>query len=146
LGSESLRETIRKILVDEETSEKGKLMACTLRVLSLYNGVLWFREIVNEIKSFILTVEGEEKCMKINHKVLNDAIEELKRLGIVGYTIRLRSLFNMSRPVEEPLVRLVDLPSTLNTLMMIDEKFRRYIVEREKALESIRKVRKFEDE
>lgn len=139
---EGLRKAIIDIIRSEGVSEDYALIANTIRVLSLYGGTLWLREIANEIMSFTATVEGFE--VKVELEELRRAINILKGRGIVDYEVRFRSIPYLERSIEEPLVKLKNPLLTIDVLREVDGKYLKFIEEREKALESLRRLRSSE--
>ena len=128
----SMEDKLKEVLSSDE--ENYVLMADIVRVLALYYGVLWMGEIVNEIKSFRSTIEGVD-VEELDANAVRKAVEALKEMGIISYEIKTRSSFTGITPVTDLLVKLVDHSLTLNMLAS-DERFRRYLVEREKVFRS----------
>lgn len=117
------------------SSEKGlkKLMADILRVLMLYNGVLWISELYREVPMFHGTL-GEERIE--NEEDINKAVSKLVEMKIVKMEGRLRGSLAPEGFVREKFVYIVDHSFIMN-IVSKDSKFRRFIAERERIFREI---------
>jgi len=130
-GLSELETRILELLSSEKDPEK--LMADILRVLMLYNGVLWISELYREVPMFHGTL-GEERVK--NKEDINDAVSKLVEMKIVQIEERLKGSFASEGFIREQLVYVTD-QSFILKIVSKDSKFRKFIAERERIFREI---------
>ncbi len=113
--------------------EPEKLMADILRVLMLYNGVLWISELYREVPMFHGTL-GEERVE--NTEDIDNAVSKLVEMEIVKMEERLKGSFASEGFEREQLVFVIDRSCVLKTIQK-DSKFRKFIAERDRIFREI---------
>ena len=111
---------IRNILKSDE------LAGDILRVLSMFNNVLWESEIKWEIRSMNSTLNKKMDLSRVS-----DKLEMLSENGLLSLDRRIRSGAS-GKPVEEYIVRLLH-PETVSDILQEDDKYRRYMDARTEA-------------
>ena len=106
--------------------ESDELAGDVLRVLCMFNNVLWESEINWEIRGMNSTLDK-----KINLSGISDKLEMLSENGILSLDRRIRSGAS-GKPIEEYIVRLLH-PETVSDILQNDNKYRRYMELRRKA-------------
>jgi|Deesub1362B_J571_1020462.scaffolds.fasta_scaffold00003_696 hypothetical protein len=108
-----IEKLIRNIIVEDE------LAGDVIRVLNLFNGVLWMKEIESEILTMYSLVGGQGDLDR-----LKDIIHKLSDDGIVSIEEMIRASFTVSE--KDYLVKLIDRFAT-HKVLMEDNRFREYI-------------------
>jgi len=115
-----------------EASEDAvsSLMLDILRILSVFYGVLWKTEISQDLIKFYRTI-GEPEI--VNPKMIDEAIRNLENMGLIKTKERIRGMPLSTQTYQDLLVHLTDKFATKKILQK-DEKYRKYILKREKAI------------
>jgi len=108
----------------------SSLMLDILRILSVFYGVLWKTEISQDLIKFYRTI-GEPEI--VNPKMIDEAIRNLENLGLIKTEERIRGIPLSTKKYQDLLVHLTDKFATKKILQK-DEKYRKYILKREKAI------------
>lgn len=114
------------VLTHEGESEVNRLMADSIRILAVYNGVSWKSEVIPDL---IKLYRFLGMLKPLDPKDLDKALERLEAEGLVSIEKRIRGAFNRPWTFEDELIRLVDSKETLKALRN-DEKFMNYVRER----------------
>ncbi len=117
-----IEEYIRGIL------ESDELAGDILRVLNMFNNVLWESEIKWEIRSMNSTLKK-----KIDLSGISGKLEMLGENGLLSLERRIRSGAS-GKLIEEYIVRLI-YPEIVSDILQEDEKYRSYIEARRKVYE-----------
>ncbi len=110
-----------------------------LRILSVFYGVLWKTEISQDLIKFYRTI-GEPEI--VNPKMIDEAIKNLENLGLIKTEERIRGIPLSTKTYQDLLVHLTDKFATKKILQK-DEKYRKYIFKREKAIKEALKEYKY---
>ena len=125
-----VEEEILNLLAKAGEDAISNLMLDILRILSVFHGVLWKTEISQDLIKFYRTL-GEPEI--INPKMIDAAIKNLENIGLIRTEKRVRGMPFSIQTYQDLLVRLTDKFATREILQK-DEKYRRYILERDKAI------------
>jgi len=117
----------------------SSLMLDILRILSVFYGVLWKTEISQDLIKFYRTI-GEPEI--VNPKMIDEAIRNLENLGLIKTEERIRGIPLSTKTYQDLLVHLTDKFATKKILQK-DEKYRKYIFKREKAIKEALKEYKY---
>ena len=119
---EKMKNLIKKII------ESDELAGDILRVLSLFNHVLWESEVRWEIQSMNSTLNTE-----VNLLALDEKLSLLMKEGVIIMEKRIKGSVPNENP-EENLIKLVYPVDTIRILLG-DDKFKRYVEARKSVYE-----------
>ena len=125
-----VEEEILNLLAKAGEDAISNLMLDILRILSVFHGVLWKTEISQDLIKFYRTL-GEPEI--INPKMIDVAIKNLENIGLIRTEKRVRGMPFSIQTYQDLLVHLTDKFATREILQK-DEKYRKYILERDKAI------------
>lgn len=123
---ERISDRIAKVLAREGESKLYRLMADSMRVLALYNGVSWRSELIPDLLTLYQFLGRHEA---VNSRLMDEALDKLESEGLVTVEERVRGSWLRPGTFTDKLVRLVDLATTTEMLRR-DETFARYVHER----------------
>ncbi|RLE47695.1 MAG: hypothetical protein DRJ31_08465 [Candidatus Methanomethylicota archaeon] len=124
-----IKERLRELLKTERKGEN--IVKCDiLRVLLIFNGVLWFSELLQDLRGFYSTlgIKGELK-----RKSILDEIQELEDMGLVKTDERYKAVMTCDRGVKDIMIYLVEIDEALNAFRG-DEKILNYVKKRSEIL------------
>jgi len=128
--TEKFFDKVCDVLARESESEVNRLMADSIRVLAIYNGVSWKSEVIPDL---IKLYRFLGVLKPLDPKSLDEALEKLEAEGLVSIEKRMRGAFDRPCTFEDKLIRLVDSKEALKALRR-DEKFMNYIWERHRRM------------
>jgi len=124
--TKTFSDKVYSILARESESEVNRLMADSIRILAVYNGVSWKSEVIPDL---IKLYRFLGVLKPLDPKELDKALEKLEAEGLISVEKRVRGAFDRPWTFEDELIRLVDSRETLKALRR-DGKFMNYVRER----------------
>lgn len=125
-----IEEKVSNLFEKARVDNVSSLMLDILRILSVFHGVLWKTEIFQDLIKFYKTL-GEPEI--INSRMIDTAIKNLEEMGLIRTEQRVRGMAFSTKTYQDLLIHLEDRMTTKKILQK-DEKYRKYIFEREKAI------------
>lgn len=121
---------ILNLLAKADEDDISSLMLDILRILSVFQGVLWKKEISQDLIKFYRTI-GEPEI--INPKMIDTAIKNLEKIGLIRTEKRMRGMPFSTQTYQDLLVHLTN-ELTTRKMLQKDEKYRKFILKREEAI------------
>lgn len=118
--------------------EFEQLMGDVLRVLALYNGVLWSSELYRELLTFHGTL-GEKKIKDV--KNIDIAVSKLVEMEILKTDERLKASLTGVGVTKEPLIFIAN-REVIQDIILNDSKLKKFIAERSKIFGELFKKKK----
>jgi len=123
---EKISDRIANALAREGESKLYRMMADSMRILALYNGVSWRSKLISDLLTLYQFLGRHEA---VNSRLVDEALDKLESEGLVTVEERGRGSWLRPGTFTDKLVRLVDLATTTEILRR-DETFARYVHER----------------
>ena len=123
---EKISDRIANVLAREGEGKLYRMMADSIRVLAVYNGVSWRSELIPDL---LRLYQFLGRLEVVNSRLVDEALDKLESEGLVTVEDRVRGSWLRPGTVTDKLVRLVDLPTTIGILRR-DQTFARYMHER----------------
>ncbi|RLE63097.1 MAG: hypothetical protein DRJ38_08355 [Thermoprotei archaeon] len=123
----NLKEKIEKLKTRED--EFGKLQLDVIRVLTIFNGVLWMSEIIPDI----MKIHGHVMDYLPTEKMLEKVLEKLEDDGIINVEVRERGMMFSKGVYKDKLVKLLNLREA-RTLLTSDNVYINYLSRKMKML------------
>jgi len=123
---EEISDRIANVLAREGESKLYQMMADSMRVLALYNGVSWRSELIPDLLTLYQFLGRHEA---VNSRLVDEALDKLESEGLVTVEERVRGSWLRPGTFTDKLIRLVDLATTTEILRR-DETFATYTHER----------------
>ncbi|MFQ6081584.1 MAG: hypothetical protein ACE5OW_07955 [Candidatus Bathyarchaeia archaeon] len=123
---EKISDRIANVLAREGEGELYRMMADSIRVLAVYNGVSWRSELIPDLLRLYRFLGRLEA---VNSRLVDEALDKLESEGLVTVEKRVRGSWLRPGTITDKLVRLVDLATTTGILRR-DQTFARYMHER----------------
>ncbi len=118
--SMNLREKIEEL--KNRDDEFGKLQLDVIRVLTIFNGVLWKSEIIPDI----MKIHGHVMDYLPTEKMLEKVLEQLKADGIIDVEIRERGMMLSRGVYKDKLIKLLNLGEA-RAVLASDKVYREYL-------------------
>lgn len=131
-----LETKILDLLNSEDEFEQ--LMGDVLRVLALYNGVLWSSELYRELMTFHSTL-GEKVIKDV--KNIDIAVSKLVEMEILKTDERLKASLAGVGVTKEPLIFIVN-REAIRGIILNDSKLKKFITERNRIFGELFKKKK----
>lgn len=125
-----IEEKVSNLFIKASEDDVSSLMLDILRILAVFHGVLWKTEISQDLIKFYKTL-GEPEI--INPKMIDIAIKNLEEMGLIRTEQRVRGMAFSTKTYQDLLVHLID-KMTTRKILQKDEKYRKYVLEREKTI------------
>jgi len=119
-------------------NEFEQLMGDILRVLALYNGVLWSSELYRELVTFHSTL-GEREIKDV--KNIDNAVSRLVEMEILKTDERLKASLAGVGATKEPLIFIAD-REAIRGIILNDSKLKKFITERNRIFGELFKKKK----
>lgn len=113
--------------------EFEQLMGDVLRVLALYNGVLWSSELYRELITFHSTL-GEKEIKDV--KNINIAVSKLVEMEILKTDERLKASLTSVGATKEPLIFIAN-REAIRGIILNDSKLKKFITERNRIFREL---------
>ncbi len=118
--SMNLREKIEEL--KNRDDEFGKLQLDVIRVLTIFNGILWKSEIIPDI----MKIHGHVMDYLPTEKMLEKVLEQLKADGIIDVEVRERGMMLSRGVYKDKLIKLLNLGEA-KALLASDKVYREYL-------------------
>lgn len=118
--SMNLREKIEEL--KNRDDEFGKLQLDVIRVLTIFNGILWKSEIILDI----MKIHGHVMDYLPTEKMLEEVLEQLKADGIIDVEVRERGMMLSRGVYKDKLIKLLNLRK-VKTVLASDKVYREYL-------------------
>jgi len=123
---EKISDRIAKVLAREGESKLSRMMADSIRILAVYNGVSWRSELIPDLLRLYRFLGRLEV---VNSRLVDEALDKLESEGLITVEEKVRGSWLRPGTVTDKLVRLVDLATTIGILRR-NQTFARYVHER----------------
>jgi len=114
---------VSDLIAREGEGELQRLMADIIRVLAIYVGVSWRSELIPDLTK-LHSFQGRVEA--VDPPLLDRALRELKARGLITIEARTRGFLTSPKTYTDWLIRLTDLPSTIDVLRE-DQTFMAYL-------------------
>ena len=128
--TEEVYERVTEVLTHESESEVNRLMADSIRILAIYNGVSWASEVIPDL---IKLSKFLGRFDVFEPEIVDEALNKLESEGVVTIEEKARGAFMYPGTFMDKFIRLVNLNETLKVLKK-DQKFMSYIHERHRKI------------
>jgi len=123
---EKISDRIANVLAREGESKLYRMMADSMRILALYNGVSWRSELIPDL---LMLYRFLDRLEAVNSRLVDEALDKLESEGLVTVEERVRGSWLTPGTFTDKLIRLVDL-ATATEILRRDETFVRFVHER----------------
>jgi hypothetical protein len=123
---EKISDRIASVLAREGEGKLYRMMADSIRVLAVYNGVSWRSELIPDLLRLYRFLGRLEV---VDSRLVDEALDRLEFEGLVTVEERVRGSWLRPGTITDKLVRLVDLATTMGILRS-DQTYARYVHER----------------
>jgi len=124
--TEKISDRIVNVLAREGESKLYRMMADSMRILALYNGVSWRSELIPDLLTLYQFLDRLEA---VNSRLVDEALDKLESEGLLTVEERVRGSWLRPGTFTDKLIRLVDL-ATATEILRRDETFVRFVHER----------------
>jgi len=123
---EKISDRIANVLAREGESKLYRMMADSMRILALYNGVSWRSELIPDL---LMLYRFLDRLEAVNSRLVDEALDKLESEELVTVEERVRGSWLRLGTFTDKLIRLVDL-ATATEILRRDETFVRFVHER----------------